>query len=285
MGKASGAKPRDPAHVYAVFSPKGGSGSTTLATNLAVTLRQVTGKKTLVVDLDLELGEAALMMGMRPRFNFVDLVQNFHRMDADLLASFIERHESGVDLLSAPYHPEKAEVVTGEQIRRILLFLRQHYEYVLVDTSKTFSQSTLAVFEQADLVILVTNADLPSLRNIQRALPMMRRMLVRGDDQLRLVINRYRTNDQITPDDIERTLGLKVFWRLNNDYEAVLASMNTGKPIVMSATSTYGKDIKALGLELAGVGDIGRRRGKISGAIMGALGRLNGGRKKGGDNG
>ena len=97
VGKASGAKPRDPAHVYVVFSPKGGSGCTTVATNLAVTLRQLTGKKTLVVDLDLELGEAALMMGMRPRFNFVDLVQNFHRMDADLLASFIERHDSGVD--------------------------------------------------------------------------------------------------------------------------------------------------------------------------------------------
>ena len=88
--------------VYAFFSPKGGSGSTTVATNLAVVLRQLTGKKTLLVDLDLELGETALMLGMRPRFNFVDLVQNFHRMDADLLASFIERHDSGVDLLSAP---------------------------------------------------------------------------------------------------------------------------------------------------------------------------------------
>jgi pilus assembly protein CpaE len=186
-------------------------------------------------------------------------------------------------VLSAPYHPEKAEVVTGEQIRRILLFLRQHYEYVLVDTSKAFSQLTLAVFEQADLVILVTNADLPSLRNIQRALPLMRRMLARGDDQLRVVVNRYRPNDQITADDIERTLGLKVFWKLNNDYEAVLASMNTGKPIVMNSSSTYSKDIKALGLELAGV-DVGRRRGRISGAILGALGRLNGSRKKGGGN-
>jgi pilus assembly protein CpaE len=71
---------------------------------------------------------------VQPRFNFVDMVQNFHRMDADLLASYIERHESGVHLLSAPYQPEKAEVVTGEEIRRILQFLRKHYDYLVVDT-------------------------------------------------------------------------------------------------------------------------------------------------------
>src|SRR4029453_17855687 len=163
---------RPDGQIFAFFSPKGGSGSTTVATNLAVVLRQLTGKKTLLVDLDLELGETALMLGMRPRFNFVDLVQNFHRMDADLLASFIERHDSGVDLLSAPYHPEKAEMGSGDLIRRILLFLRQHYDYVVVDTSKSFSQATLATFEQADQVFLVTTADLPSLRNIQRGLPM-----------------------------------------------------------------------------------------------------------------
>jgi pilus assembly protein CpaE len=269
---------RPPGQVYAFFSPKGGSGSTTVATNLAVVLRKLTGKRTLLVDLDLELGETALMLGMRPRFNFVDLVQNFHRMDADLLASFIERHDSGVDLLSAPYHPEKAEMVSGEQIRRILIFLRQHYDYVVVDTSKSFAQSTLATFEQADQVFLVTTADLPSLRNIQRGLPMMRRVLVRGEDQLRLVINRYDPKDQISIKDIERSLGLKVFWKLSNDYEAVLGSLNTGKPIVMNGNSSYSKDLNSLGVALAGTKALPERRGRI----FGALSRLTAGKKKGG---
>jgi pilus assembly protein CpaE len=267
--------------VFAFFSPKGGSGSTTVATNLAVVLRQLTNKRTLLVDLDLELGETALMLGMRPRFNFVDLVQNFHRMDADLLASFIERHDSGVDLLSAPYHPEKAEMVSGDLIRRILLFLRQHYDYVVVDTSKSFSQATLATFEQADQVFLVTTADLPSLRNIQRGLPMMRRVLVRGEDQLRLVINRFDPKDQISAKDIERSLGLKVFWKLSNDYEAVLGSLNTGKPIVMNGTSSYSKDLKNLGVALAGTEAQTERRGRI----MGALSRLTTGKKKDGKHG
>ena len=267
---------RPDGQIYAFFSPKGGSGSTTVATNLAVVLRQLTNKKTLLVDLDLELGETALMLGMRPRFNFVDLVQNFHRMDADLLASFIERHDSGVDLLSAPYHPEKAEMVTGDLIRRILLFLRQHYDYVVVDTSKSFSQSTLATFEQSDQVFLVTTADLPSLRNIQRGLPLMRRVL-RGEDQLRLVINRFDPKDQISVKDIERSLGLKVFWKLSNDYEAVLGSLNTGKPIVMNGTSSYSKDLKSLGVTLAGTEGQTERRGRI----MGALSRFTGKKKEG----
>lgn len=275
------ARERQPGVIYAFFSPKGGAGATTVATNLAVLLAKQPGKKTLLVDLDLELGETALMLGMRPRFNFVDLVQNFHRMDADLLASFIERHESGVDLLSAPYHPEKAEVVTGEQIRRILLFLRQHYDYVVVDTSKSFSQSTLVAFEQADLVFLVTTADLPSLRNIQRGLPLLRRVVVRGDEQLRLVVNRYDPGDQISPADIERTLGLKVFWKLSNDYEAVIGSLNSGQPIVLNGTSSYGKDVKAMAASLLGTKEDGRRGG-LTGTLRGALGRLSGGTRKGG---
>ena len=275
--RASGEEERPAGQVYAFFSPKGGSGSTTVATNLAVVLRQLTGKKTLLVDLDLELGETALMLGMRPRFNFVDLVQNFHRLDADLLASFIERHDSGVDLLSAPYHPEKAEMVSGDLIRRILIFLRQHYDYVVVDTSKSFSQATLATFEQSDQVFLVTTADLPSLRNIQRGLPMMRRVLVRGEDQLRLVINRFDPKDQISVKDIERSLGLKVFWKLSNDYEAVLGSLNTGKPIVMNGNSSYSKDLKSLGVALAGT-EVPERRGRF----LGALSRLTAGKKKDG---
>ncbi len=282
LGWSPGAGSRQPGQMYAFFSPKGGSGSTTVATNLAVVLHQLTGKRTLLLDLDLELGEAALTMGVRPRFNFTDMVQNFHRMDAGLLASFIERHESGVEVLSAPYHPDKAELVTGDQIRRILLFLKQHYDFVVVDTSKSFSHATVATFEQADLVFLVTTADLPSLRNIQRALPLMRRTLARGQEQVRLLLNRYDPDDPITATDIEKTLALKVFWKLSNDYEAVMGSLNSGRPIVLNGTSKYSKDLKALGAAVAGLKPpTSARRGGITEALTGAFGRRNS-RKKGG---
>src|SRR5262249_55500950 len=171
---------RKPGAVYCVFGAKGGTGSTTFATNLAIVMHRLTGKRTLLVDLDLELGEVAVQLGVRPRFNLVDMVQNFHRMDAGLLASFIEQHPSGVHLLSAPFHPERAEATSAEEIRKILQFLKQHYDYVVVDTAKSFSPTTLAAFDQSDNVLVVVALDLPSLRNVQRGLPLLKRVLPRG---------------------------------------------------------------------------------------------------------
>ena len=272
----TGDKTRAPAQLFTFFSSKGGSGSTTIATNIAIVLHRLTGKRTLLVDLDLELGEVSLLLGVQPRFNFVDLVQNFHRMDSGLLTSYIEQHSSGVHLLSAPFHPEKAEVVSGEEIRRILHFLRQHYDYVIVDTPKSFSPVTLAAVDQSDLVFLVANLDLPSLRNIQRGLPMLRRILARGEEQLRLVVNRYQADGDISLDDVSRTLGLKVFWTVSNDYIAVVESINTGKPIVLNGNSAYTRDIKALGAQIAGLRPEGGGRGGVVGRLFGKLRRTEG---------
>ena len=263
-------------HLYAFFSPKGGSGSTSVATNVAVVLHRLTGKKTLLVDLDLELGEVALLLGVQPRFNFVDMVKNFHRMDAGLLASYIEQHPSGIHLLSAPFHPERAEVVSADDIRRILHFLKQHYDYVIVDTPGSFSPTTLAAFDQSDQVFVVTNLDLPSLRNIQRGLPMLKRVLPKGDEQVRLVVNRYTPDNAISLDDVERTIGLKVFGTIGNDYEALIQSINSGKPIVLNGTSKYGKDVKALGGRIAGMtGDFAgeQKTGNLLGRVFGKLRR------------
>ena len=244
---------REPGKLLAFFSPKGGAGSTCVATNTAIALHKLTRGKVLLVDLDLELGETALLLGVEPRFSFVDLVRNFHRVDAGLLASYIERHESGVELLSAPFHPAKAETVTGDQIRQILHFLKQHYDWVVVDTSKSFTPPTLATFEQSDTVYLVTNVDLPSLRNITRCLPLLERMgQVKDDDWLRIVVNRYQASDPITLKEIEKTLGISVYWTLANDYEAVMNSINSGKPIVLSEKSAFARDMKTFVADISG---------------------------------
>jgi pilus assembly protein CpaE len=266
--------------VYSFYSPKGGSGTTTTATNFAVVLQRLTGKKTLLVDLDLELGEIALLLGVQPRFNFVDMVQNFHRMDAELLASYIERHESGVHLLSAPYHPEKAEVVTAEEIRRILQFLRKHYDYLVVDTSKSFSPATLASLEQADLAFVVTNVDLASLRNLQRGLPLLKRMLGRDEKHIRLVVNRYHPDNEISLEDVARTVGVPVYHTLCNDYDEVSRSISTGKPIVLNGNSKFSRDMKALGAEVTGIRGKGEAGGRLR-ALSAPLGKLLGRGPKG----
>jgi pilus assembly protein CpaE len=260
LRKADGEKLREPGRILSFFSPKGGGGATTLATNLAILIHRTTQKQTLLVDLDLELGESALVLGVKPRFNFVDFAENFRRMDASLLGSYIEHHPSGVHLLSAPPQPEKAETVTADQIRRILTFLRQHYDYVIVDTPRSFAPSTIAIFEQADLVFIVSSADIPSLRAIQRGIPMLKRVLAKGEEQVRLILNRYDPKDTISVQDVERSLGLKVFWKISNDYEAVMGSLNAGRPIVLNGGSPYTRDLNALARNVAGVPEEKRSR-------------------------
>ena len=112
-----GAEPEVLARTIGFFSAKGGSGASTVVTNLAIELRRLTNKRTLVMDLDAELGEVSLLFGIQPQFNLVDLIQNFHRIDSELLGSYIEQHDSGVHVLSAPYHPERAAVIGAQEIR------------------------------------------------------------------------------------------------------------------------------------------------------------------------
>jgi pilus assembly protein CpaE len=247
-----GGEPEALARTIGFFSAKGGSGASTVVTNLSIELRRLTNKRTLVMDLDAELGEVSLLFGIQPQFNLVDLIQNFHRIDADLLGSYIEQHDSGVHVLSAPYHPERAAVIGAQEIRQVLLYLRGLYDTVLLDTPKSFSPESLAAFEQCDEIYIVATVDLPSLRNIQRALPLLRRIMPRGLDQVHLIVNRYDPEDEISLKDVERSLNMKVFGTIANDYDSVIRSINSGKPAMLSAAkSAYVRDIQALAAKLA----------------------------------
>lgn len=259
---------REPGKLYALFSPKGGAGTTSVATNLAIVLHRLTGKRTLLVDLNFELGEVAVLLGVRPRFSVVDLVQNFHRIDAGLLGSYIEHHESGVDFLSAPYHPEPADSSGRDQIRAILHYLRRQYDYVVVDTPKSFSLDTVAAFEEAERIMLVTTVDVPSLRNLQRCLPLLERVGGKDHDRLRLVVNRYHPDDVISLEDVHKTIGLRVYWTLSNDYEAVSRAINSGTPVARNGKSRYARDLQALGADLVGVEAPANGNGRGSGARL-----------------
>jgi pilus assembly protein CpaE len=244
--------------VLAFFSPKGGTGCTTVAVNIGVELHQITGKKTLLVDLDLELGEIASFMGIKPRFHLVDLLKNFHRMDEDLLASYIERHESGVHILSAPFQPEVGQSVTAEDITAILGYLRTQYDYVVVDTSKSLAPPALAALRPADKIFLVTNLDLCSLRNFKRTLPILRDITGSDGKRLRLIVNRYAKNGLLSLKDLESTVGLPVHRTLSNDFQTVIESLSTGKPLVLNFKAQYVRELKELAAQVAGMPGPGR---------------------------
>jgi pilus assembly protein CpaE len=276
LGWTPSGGPQQTGRLYALFSPKGGSGCTTVATNLAIVLHRLTGKKTLLLDLDLELGDTGLLLGVEPRFSLLDVVRNFHRMDAGLLASFVERHESGVHLLSAPDYLDRPEPPADDQIRTILHFVKQQYTHVVVDTCNSLTPGALAALAEADRILVVTNLDLPSLRNLQRCLPMLERTVGKAArERVRIVVNRFSGDDVISLSDVHRTLGMKVYRTLSNDYAAVSRSINGGKPVVLNGRSRYTRDLWALGADLLGL-PRGSRAGRGPHArwrFMGALWR------------
>jgi len=216
--------------LFTFFSAKGGTGSTVVSTNFAVSLAEQTKKTTILVDLDMQLGEVSLFLGMKPAFNIVDVADNIHRMDEALLKGFIKKHSSGLDVLAAPDSLDKVESVGPSQIVQILQFLKNSYEYVVVDTSNTFDDHTVSALDQSSTIFLISNTDLPSLRNAQRCLSIFERMGYKKE-KIKLLINRYQKSLEIRSRDIEETLNFPVSWFFPNDWSTIMNAVNSGVPL------------------------------------------------------
>jgi pilus assembly protein CpaE len=216
--------------LFTFFSAKGGTGSTVISTNFAVSLAEQTKRSTILVDLDMQLGEVSLFLGIKPAFNVVDVADNIHRMDDALLKGFIKKHVSGLDVLAAPDSLDKVESVGPSQVAQILQFLKNSYEFVVVDTSNTFDDHTVAALDQSSTIFLISNTDLPSLRNAQRCLSIFERMGYKKE-KIKLLINRYQKSLEIRSKDIEETLSFPVFWFFPNDWPTIMNAVNSGTPL------------------------------------------------------
>lgn len=250
-GLPSAQQPLDAGHVIALFSAKGGTGVSIAAANLAVQLHALTGGSTILVDLDIELGSAALYLGLHPRYSVMDVARNLHRVDRNLLASYVERHESGIHVLASPAQPAAGEPLTREQVRSILQLLRRQYEWVVVDLARAMTPAALGTFESSEQILLLTTPDLPALRNTKKILPVIDQTLGRGADRIRVVLNRRQASDVISPADVAKTLDRRVYWSLESDDERVGASVNEGRPVVLEAKSRYARGLRAMAQQLA----------------------------------
>ncbi len=265
-GDAPAAEEKRAGRTLCVFSGKGGSGSTTFAVNLAVEIHRTTRQRTLLVDLDLELGDTALLLGMEPRFSFVDLIRNFHRVDAGLLASYIERHSSGVELLAAPLKPAGFEDVEPEQVAQIFAFVKQYYDYIVVDAPKSLNSVTRAAIQVADNVLVLVTPDLPSVRNAARCLPLLDQLERPGrPDWIQVVANRISPRQLISLGDIRKTLNRDVVATLRNDYQSTMDAINEGRPAVLDRNSIFAKDVREMASRITGVQVADRDGGFLSG--------------------
>ncbi len=212
--------------VLTVFSPKGGTGKTVLSTNLAAFLAQKSGKRVLLIDLDLQFGDAAIMLGLDPERTLHELVQAPGGLDAGKLAGYTTRHRSGLDVLAAPMRPEEAELVTESKVLQLLEVARDAYDLVVVDTSPFFYGPMLAVLRPTDQLLMLCGLDVPTLKNVKLSLRTLE-MLGFPSSRINLVLNRVTPKVGLTKSDVEGVLGLEVAFEIPND-PVVAPAVNSG---------------------------------------------------------
>jgi len=222
----------------AVFAPKGGAGTTTVATNLAVAIRQEAGLRVALVDGALPFGDVGVFLDLAPTRTIMDLQGPLEGLDAEFVETALLTHErSGVRVLLAPARPEMAEMVTGELLRRVLGALRERVEYVVVDTWAALDERVLTVLEAANKVVLVITLDLSAIKSAKVFLEVAD-LLQFPREKIMLVATRTTAPAGLTTGDIESVLGRPLDVCIPDDHTTVLRAINEGVPVVLSARGT-----------------------------------------------
>lgn len=223
-------EPKKRGRAVAVFSSKGGCGTTLIATNLAMTQKT----PTVLVDLNLQSGDMELLLGLKPRFSLADVVENRDRLDDALLASYITPHSKNVSLLAAPTKAESAEDIEPKHIYEVMELLRQRYDNVIIDTPHSFDSVTISALDHADQILVVLTLEIHAIRSTRRTLEIFDR-LGYPRKKVRLVVNRYSKNIELDQKQVEEFLGERVVAFIQSDYKAAVNSINLGQPLVDSA--------------------------------------------------
>lgn len=221
--------PKKKGRMIAVFSSKGGCGTSFMATNLAA----AASAKTVLVDLNLQAGDLPLFLGIDPRYSFADMAENRTRLDEALIKSFVTPYSSNLSLLAAPREADAADEIEPEHVFEVLQRLRESYEYVVLDPQHTFDSITLAALDQSDEIVLVLTLDIPAIRSTQRALEIFDR-LGYPRKKIRIVVNRWSKQIDLDLRQVEKFLGEPVIGFIPSDYQTAVTSINLGQPLVLS---------------------------------------------------
>ncbi len=236
--------------VIATFSNKGGIGKTSIATNLAVEIANMTKERVALIDLNMQMGDVTTFLDLNPAFDTSYVINNLDRIDEAFLLSSLEKYKNtSLYVLADPPDLEQAEVITAENITTLINILRNVFSYVIIDTTSSFDGKTIAALDNSDLILLVSIVNLPSVRNCQRCFDLFKR-LDYPKDKIKIIINRHMENDEISISDIEDVLDHPVYFKIPNNYFTIITAINKGLPVgEVNPSSNVAKSFR----ELAGL--------------------------------
>lgn len=217
--------------ILSFFGVKGGVGVTTLAVYLATFLVRQHSKKTLLIDHHHQLGHVCLYLGIKENpYYFGELMKNVDRLDAELLAGFLTRHPSGLDLLASPDMCAAPMTGTPQEMETVLEFLRSQYDYVLIDSSLEYQDVSSAILSCSDEIYLISTPDVAALRDLSRRVENFG-LDESAAQKLRIVLNRSSSHDAVSARQVEATVRFPVFASIPNNYFGLVRAINAGEPI------------------------------------------------------
>jgi pilus assembly protein CpaE len=218
--------------VIVVYGPKGGTGTTTIAVNLAITL-QSEETHVALVDGNLQFGDVAVFMNEQVRNSILDLAPRADELDREVVNNVMLTHAaSGVRLLAAPNRPEYAENVSGEQYGKVLKFLRTMFSYIIVDASSALTDVVLAAMDACDLVILITTQEIPAIKNARLFLDLADVLGIKRM-QVLFVMNRFDKRIGITPEKVSESFKQEIAAVIPFEDRVVVPSVNRGVPFML----------------------------------------------------
>jgi pilus assembly protein CpaE len=221
-----------PCKIFVFLGTKGGCGVTALASNFAVSLAQESERSTLLVDLGLPLGDAAINLGMVTEFSIANALREANRLDANFLRTLLATHGSGLSVLAAPSDFRSEQAPDNESINKLLGVARLNFEYVVVDVGSRLDLLGSALFEESSTVYLITQVGISELRNANR---MISQFFPRRTDNLQIVLNRYKPATLLFDDKhIEKALTRPAQWKIPDDYQSARRTQNSATAMALA---------------------------------------------------
>jgi pilus assembly protein CpaE len=253
--------------VFAFIGAKGGVGATTVAVNVATALAKSIPDSTLLMDLNVAFGDAAVFLGEEPRFSVMDALENVQRLDEAYFRGLVVRAKSGLELLGSSGRPVTG-IFDATRIRALVDFASQTRRCTVLDVPRS-DTAALDSLEMATNIVLIANQELATVRNAARMAESLRQRY--GQDRLNLVLTRTDRRAEIGHEDIQRTVGITVRHTFPSDYRLALQAMNKGRPVVLENTSELAAAFTAFARDLAGAPEVGAERKSRPGSLFGLL--------------
>lgn len=217
--------------IITVYSNKGGIGKTTIAVNLASELAKTTKDKVALVDLNLQLGDISTFLNINPPFDVNYVIKHLLNKEEGILIKGFEKYKDiPLYVLADPSYIEQSESITTQQITELFAALKKTFPYIVVDMSSSIDPISLKILDSSDRIFFTTIVNIPAIRNAQRCLNLFRSRKY-PKEKVKIIVNRYMENDEIKIEDIENTLGEKVYWKFPNNYFTIMEAINKGTVI------------------------------------------------------